>query len=225
MSPFRTKMTDAFRFSALEILGGVLQKGRSNFDNWNETDNMINVIVPVLTLMAFGQYNLASKKSAFSQPVRSSHQPDYEVRGIGKTLAVLEAKPFGMPLAGRNQSANYVTPLDQILTYLDRYGDVYGFLTNGSQWCLLRRLHGGHGMGIPTNAKYICALFDLEGSFGRLVDDANLEAFAGMCHASRLFSCPWPDLDLHQYTDREVSRSGGSSIILLRDFSYGTVLA
>ncbi|KMS60053.1 hypothetical protein V474_11865 [Novosphingobium barchaimii LL02] len=208
---------------SVETLCPIIVKGEKSYQNWTEIDAVINVIVPILTLLDFGQYVLVGKKAKFSQPSPTSHRPDFEVRSFFETLAILETKPYGTVLAGRNSSTGYVTPLDQILTYLDHYLPVFGILTNGRHWCLLKKLGRGFGENSAAGADYIGVSFDLVGFFGSIIDHNNVEAFLGMCHAQRLFRRDWPDDRSTDYRLQSVVRKGGHSTLLLKDFSAGRV--
>ena len=214
-----------FYHRSLESLCPIIHKGENSNQYWTEIDTVINVIVPILTLLGFGDYLLVGKKAAFSQPSPTPHRPDFEVRSFFKTLAILEAKPYGTVLAGRNSSTGYVTPIDQILTYLDHYGLVFGLLTNGRHWCLLKRLDHGFGEPLAASADYIGVSFDLVGYFGSIIDHNNVEPFFGMCHAQRLFRSDWPDDRWADYLPKSVVRKVGHSTILLKDFSAGRVWA
>lgn len=214
-----------FYHQSLEALCQIIDKGNRSYQDWTEIDTVINVIVPILTLLGFGQFVLAGTKASFSQPSPTSHRPDFEVRGIGRTLAILETKPYRTALAGRNSSTSYVTPLDQILTYLDHYGSVFGMLTNGQHWCLLKKLHHGFGESFTANVDYIGVSIDLAGYFGHIIDHNNLEALLRMFHTQRLFRGDWPDDQWADYRSEPVARKAGHSTLLLRDFSGGSVWA
>lgn len=214
-----------FYARSVEALCQIIGKGNRSHQEWTEIDTVINVIVPILTLIGFGQFVLVGTKASFSQPSPTSHRPDFKVRGIGRTLAILETKPYGTALAGRNASTGYVTPLDQIMTYLDHYGSVFGMLTNGRHWCLLKKLARGFGESFAANADYIGVSFDLVGYFGHIIEHNNVEAFLGMCHTQRLFGRTWPDDRWPDYCSVPVARKGGHSTLLLKDFSFGRVLS
>lgn len=214
-----------FYHRTLEAISPIIDKGNRSHQYWTEIDTAINVIVPILTLLGFGQFALVGTKASFSQPSPTSHRPDFEVRGFGRIFAIMETKSYMTELAGRKSSTGYVTPLDQMLTYLDVYGPVFGVLTNGRHWCLLKKLHPDFGDLISDNVDYIGVSFDLVGFFGHIIDHNNLEAFLGMCHTQRMFRRVWPDDQWADYCSQQVERKAGHSTLLLRDFSYGRVLA
>jgi hypothetical protein len=208
-----------FYYRSIEPLCQIIDKAEKYNHQWNEVDTVVNVIVPIMTLLGFGNYALVGKKAAFSQPSPTKHRPDFEVRSFSATLAILEAKPYWAALVGRNSSTDYVTPLDQILTYLDHYGAVFGLLTNGRHWCLLKKLDRESGELHAANADYIGVSFDLVGSFGLIIDHNNVEAFLGMCQVQRLFQSKWPDDRAADYIVETVVRKTGLSNLFLKDFS------
>lgn len=225
MHLYQDMVDSSFYQRSLEDLCPIIYKANTSHQNWTEIDTVINVIVPILTLLGFGQFVLAGTKASFSQPSPTSHRPDFEVRSIARTIAIVETKPYATALAGRHSSTGYVTPLDQILTYLDHYGSVFGILTNGLHWCLLKKLHHSLGDSLAANGDYIGVSFNLTGYFGSIIDHTNLQAFLGMCHTQRLFRRHWPDDQWVDYRSQPVARKAGHSTLLLRDFSGGSVWA
>jgi hypothetical protein len=223
ISAFKTPIDTGYYIEASSKISRILQDGRNNRDRWSESDNAFNVIRPILSIIGFYKSDLYGKKSKRSQETKSPHRPDLELRFIGEaTVAVIEEKPFNTAFV-RKSSSGYSTPLDQILTYLEHFPNVYGILSNGRHWLLLRA-RSDIREDFPMNCHYVGAAFNLESAFRDGVDGDNLRAFIGMCMPRRLFAYDWPDDEHEEYHLREIPRDGYSTAILLRDFSGGTVL-
>lgn len=99
---------------------------------WNEQETMRRVILPILTeILGYPAGELTETPEEYQYYGENRLHPDLYLPGI----CVVEAKRMKVPLLRYSgDAAKFASPLDQGLTYLDKYNAKSCIVTNGWDW-------------------------------------------------------------------------------------------
>lgn len=183
--------------------------------SWDEADTICMLIIPMLRWLSFPSSAVRQTVDLIRPPDRSGLRADLQVRGFFGPLCMIEAKRVGADLHQRFPKGRFRSPVDQCLTYLDHYPTSFSILTDGVDWWLFKAL-------VPAKSFTPCYAglrFQLDRALDELDCAGRFRGFVETLHYDNLHRLASRPVAIPGHMERIVERSGGSSLLLLADFS------
>lgn len=211
----QTRVSDHVFYETRNAFRQIQAEFERDRPSWDEADTICMLIIPMLRWLSFPSSAVRQTVDLIRPPDRSGLRADMQVRGFFGPLCMIEAKRVGADLDQQFPNARFRSPVDQCLTYLDHYPTSFSILTDGVDWRLFKALSPAE----PVTACYAGLRFRLDRALDELDYAGRFRGFLETFHHDNLHRLVSRPVAIPGHMERIVDRSGGSSLLLLADFS------